>query len=103
MKRLDFLQSLIVASLIALAAVAIAFGVRPSFIISQPGTIVGKVADKWTGYRIWTPDSFARVLTDEGGAVTVLIGDQYNRIHPGFRYEIEISGGRAVASKRLPD
>jgi hypothetical protein len=102
MKRFDFLQSFIVVAMIALAAVAIAFGVRPSFIISSPGTIVGKVSDKWTGYRIWTVDSFARVATDHG-TVTVAIGDQYNQVHPGFRYEIEIREGRAIAAKRLPD
>jgi len=103
MKRFDFLQSFIVVAMIALAAVAIAFGVRPSFIISNPGTIIGKVSDKWTGRRIWTVDSFARVATDDGSAVTVAIGDQYSQVHPGFRYEIEIREGRAVAAKRLPD
>lgn len=103
MKRFDFLQSFIVVSLIALAAVAVASGVRPSFLISSSGTIVGKVSDKWAGRRIWSVDSFARVLTDQGDAVTISVGDRFNDIHPGFRYEIEISEGRAVSSKRLPD
>jgi hypothetical protein len=99
MKRFDFLQSVIVVAMIALAAVAIDFGGR------QPttGTIVGKVADKWTGRRIWSVDSFASVVTDDGGAATVAIGDQFNQLHPGFRYEIEIVDGRAVAAKRLAD
>lgn len=102
MRRFDFLQSFIVISLIALAAVAIASGVRPSFLISSSGTVVGKVVDKWTGYRVWSPDSFVRVITDQG-AVTVSVGDRFNHVHPGFRYEIEVSEGRAVSSKQLPD
>ena len=99
MRKIELLQSFIVVALIATAAVAIAFGGR------QPttGTIVGKVADKWTGRQIWTVDSFASVATDDGGTATVAIGDQYSHLHPGFRYAIEIVDGRAVAAKRLSD
>ena len=99
MRRIEFLQSFIVVALIATAAAAVVIGGR------QPtsGTIVGKVADKWTGRRIWTVDSFASVATDDGGTATVAIGDQYSHLHPGFRYAIEIVDGRAVAAKRLSD
>jgi len=98
-RKIEFLQSLIVVALIATAAAAIAIGGR------QPtsGTIVGKISDKWTGRRIWAVDSFASVVTDDGGTVTVAIGDQYSHLHPGFRYAIDFVDGRAVAAKRLSD
>jgi len=113
MKKIDFpnilvavpqvVAPLIAVCLVAIAAVAVVSGVRPSVLLSRSGTVVGKVSDKWIGQRIWSVDSFANVATDDGGTVTVVIGDQFNYVQPGFRYEIEISEGRAVRSKRLPD
>lgn len=103
MKKFDFLQLFIVVILVTFSVIVVVSGVHPSVLLSRSGTVVGKVCDKWTGYRVWAPDSFVRVATDKGGMVTVSVGDQFNYVHPGFRYELEISEGRVVASKQLPD
>lgn len=71
--------------------------------LTQDGVVTGKVTSKWSGRRFWNAADFANVALSDGRTVTVAIGDQYNHLHPGFEYEIEVKDGQAIASRRLSD